>query len=59
MNLLFLCINLGDLSKHVGTVLSPCNLLWIHHRDLSEKRINIGLSLSQVEIHKFVTICEF
>jgi hypothetical protein len=53
-----LWLNMSELSKHVGPVLSPGNFGWVQNCNLSEKCVNIGLTVSQVDIHKLMFVCE-
>jgi len=58
VDFLFLCIYFGNLTEHIRSVLSPGYLFRVHDSYLSQKGIDVCLSLSQINIHKFMTICK-
>ena len=54
-----LLVDVGNVSEHVTSAVSPSNGLWEGNCDLSEQRVDIGIAMECVNGHKLMPISEF
>ena len=52
-------IHAGQLAEHVGALITPRDAVGESDRNLSEKCINISLTVQSIDTHELVLVCEF